>query len=339
MIPSIVSLIRCCISHFSRILFAFVALLLAFSVCQAEEPLRVLAIGNSFTDNATTYLAQVASSEGRNILIGRAIMRGSSFERHVGAIQAFEADPGDPAGSPYSSYFTPSRKGPGKYSLQGLLTAEKWDVVTIQQVSNLSYKAESFEPFVGTLIGYIRRFAPQAEILIHQTWAYREDYPGFGLDGLTQEKMYEGLVSAYGDLAAKYDLGIIPVGSAFQIARQSERWRFRFPDADFDYKEPGAETLPSQVGSLNKGWHWVKSKSGKLHLKLDFRHANDSGKYLAGLVWYQTLFGEPLSDRTFVPDCINVDVAADLRAFAKEAVERLKPGIDGSGSIQAQPGH
>jgi hypothetical protein len=302
---------------------------LAFAFCvflspilgETPAPLKILTIGNSFANNAVTYLPEIAAAEGQPVLIGRANLGGASFEKHVKLLKAYEENPSDKAGSPYTSNFTPPRTPGRKYSLKELLEAERWDVVTIQQASPFSHQYETYEPYAGILIEYIRKHAPQAEIVIHQTWAYREDCPLFSTEGFSQEKMYEGLATAYRKLAEKYHLRIIPVGEAFQMARRSERWRFQFPDPDFDYKNPPWKAVPVQKGSLNKGWIWEKNKeTGELEFRLDFKHANAAGKYLAAQVWYEFLVGRRTAASPFVPKEVDGEDATDLLKIARAAV-------------------
>lgn len=288
---------------------------------RAQETLKVLTIGNSFANNATSFLSEIAQSENQAILIGRANLGGASFERHAKALEAFEKNPSDPAGRPYAANFSPPRKDDKKYSLPELLEAERWNIVTIQQVSNFSYQFDSFEPHAGRIIEAVRKYAPQAEIVIHQTWAYREDYPGYKANEFSKQQMEEGLINSYKQLAQKYGLRIIPSGRAFQIAGQSERWHFT-QDPNFNYKNPEPGTLPVQKGSLNTGWQWAKDKTtGNKAFKLDFKHANTAGKYLAGQVWFMTLFGTDSSEKSYVPPGMDSADAADLRRIAKMAVE------------------
>jgi hypothetical protein len=76
------------------------------------------------------------------------------------------------------------------------------------------------------LIDYIRKNAPEAEILVHETWAYRQDHALFTDGTFSQQKMYDQLKVAYGKVAARYGLRFIPSGDAFQAARQLPRWSF-----------------------------------------------------------------------------------------------------------------
>lgn len=288
----------------------------------ASRPLRLLMIGNSFAGNAMAYFPKLAEAGGKSVEYFIAAPGGCSLEKHAGFVTSYETDPESPAGKPYISNFYPSRHDPKtrKYSLREALEASPWDYVSIQQLSNLSYKPESFEPYAGLLIAYIHKYAPQAKLLAFQTWAYREDFSGFGKDGFTQEKMYAGLTESYEKLAANYQARIIPVGCAFQAARATERWRFQYPDPDFDYKNPPENTFPREPGSLNIGWTWYRPPdNGKRIFTQDSRHGNDAGKYLAAAVFYEALFGEDVRKVNFVPKSLTPEDAADLRRIAHES--------------------
>lgn len=361
------------------LLFFFLSLLVA-----QEEPaarVKLLTIGNSFADDATAYLPALAK-EG-DLLLFRANIGGCTLERHVRHLTAFEANPDDPQGRPYRGVFVLSNGGvkppaaaadetvetevaevvaepPENLSLREALEAEKWDYVTIQQLSNLSFRYETFEPYAGTLIGYVRKYAPTAEILIHQTWAYREDCPLYQ-NGFNQEKMFAGLVAAYGKLAEKYQLRVVPVGTAMQKARKLPRWTFKFPDPSFNYKQPLPETLPDQKGSLNVGWTVRKvtktvnspgvavigaAEGGTAVVEapeqvetwvasLDFKHCNAEGKYLGAAVFHEFLLGDAARN-AFVPPDIQPEDAEVLRKVADEVVaaERATGGSVGESDLR-----
>ena len=228
------------------------------------KTIRLLTIGNSFAEDSTAYLPAMAKSAGNEVILFRANPGGCSFERHAGAMQAFELNPADPKGRLYKPLWVPVRQGtPKMYSLQEALAAEKWDYVTIQQVSNLSFKYETFEPFAKSIVECVHKYAPGAEILIHQTWAYRQDYPGFADGTFNQQLMFDGLVSSYAKLGDAYHLRTIPVGTAMQEARKLPRWTFKYPDATFNYVEPVAGTKPDEAGSLNVGWKITRQTTKK----------------------------------------------------------------------------
>lgn len=290
---------------------------------QAAAPeaaqVRLLTVGNSFSENALHYLPDLAKAGGKNLLVGRASLGGHSFEQHVKYLQAYEANHADPVGSPYAvPAFLPTDKK--KISLSEILASQKWTHITIQQYSAFSFKEETFEPYAGILVEYLRKKAPGAEILVHETWAYRQDSKLFTKE-FTQQDMYAKLKANYEKLAARYGLRILPSGDALQAARQTPRWTFVFPDPKFDYANPAAGTLPDQTGSLNVGWRWSKDKkTGAPTFGLDANHANAYGEYLAGAVWYEVLFKDNVEKANFAPEGISAEDAANLRHIAHETV-------------------
>ncbi len=282
-----------------------------------RDAVKILTIGNSFTVNACQFLPPFVEAAGKELLLFPANLGGASFERHVGFLDAHEADPDSDAARPYKDLVDPRTGGVRDFSLREALEAADWDYVTIQQVSSQSFRPETFQP-AHTLIGYIRKHAPEAEILIHQTWTYHHDFEGYGKGGFTLEKMQAGLTAAYQQLADEYDLRIIPVGNAFHAARQTSFGTYR-KDPEFDFGNPPDGELPDQTGSLNVGYYW-RSSSGGRSLNLDYRHANEVGRYLGAAVWYEILFGEPAPSDAPVPTQLNPESAAALRQIAHEAV-------------------
>ena len=105
-------------------------------------------------------------------------------------------------------------------TLREMLTAEKWDYVTIQQASPKSFKIETYRPYAQNLVDYIRRHAPQAEVVFHQTWAWREDHTRMGMDQKPRGFMYRELTKAYHTIAREVGIKrIIPVGDASNSLR------------------------------------------------------------------------------------------------------------------------
>lgn len=309
--------------RFALLVFALLPLSAAYAeepVTTPPKPLKLLTIGNSFSNNAMVYFAQIAESNGKSVRYYRANKGGANLESHVKALQASEANPEDAAGRPYykSAFYPPNKEALHNYSLKEALQADTWDYVTIQQLSNDSYKTESFEPFTTTLVDFIHQYAPQAKILLFETWAYREDSPNLAEAGMTQQQMADKIIDAYAKVAASHKLPIIPVGHAFQAARATERWHFTFPDPKFDYKNPPDGAVPKQPGSLNRGWNWNEKKDGKPIFTLDYKHCNSEGQYLIGAVFYEALFGEDVRKTPFVPDKMDPKDATELRRLAHE---------------------
>ena len=290
----------------------------------AGSEVKLLTIGNSFADDSTFFLNQFAAAGGKKLLYFGANLGGHSLEQHAGYLKAYEADPSDPKGRAYKGKKDPRTGEKKDFSLREALESAPWDYVTIQQVSMKSFKPETFEPFAGTLVDYIHKYAPTAKVLVLQTWAYRQDHPLLAQENLTQQTMFEKLRSAYAELAKRYGLQILPVGEAMQAARALPQWTFTYPDPNFDYANPPPDALPVETGSLNRGWSWGKdAKTGKPKFVLDAKHCNLTGKYLAAAVLYEFLFSD-VAGNPFLPPEMKPGDAAELRRIAQEAVSANK---------------
>ena len=52
-----------------------------------EKTLKVLAIGNSFSEDATSYIKQIALADNVDLRVANAFIGGCSFERHADNIK------------------------------------------------------------------------------------------------------------------------------------------------------------------------------------------------------------------------------------------------------------
>jgi len=298
----------------------------------SHKTVRLLAIGNSFSQNATEYLPQIVASQGNTLVLGQAAIGGCPLEKHWSLAQKHEANPDDPAGKPYTGRRPDGHEG--KMSLKELLYAQAWDVVTIQQQSWDSRDLGTYRPYAGQLSAYVRQHAPQAKLWMHETWAYRADHPLLKKNKMTPEQMYQSLHDAYATIAQEVHAeGIMPVGTAFQNARSDPRWK---PDIqkDVDPKALKYPELPRQVHALCAGWRW-ETKSQPPTLSFDGKHCTTAGKYLAALVWYEMFFGDVRGD-VFVPKGLPVDDAVFLREMAHRTVrDGLRPRAEAGASSPA----
>lgn len=296
-----------------KCILSLVALVAACCACanaakREVKTVRLLTVGNSFSGNATSYLDELAAAAGHKLVLGRADLGGCSLERHWKAV---EADPKSDAGRPYTVRVGEANR---QRSLEGILASEKWDFVTIQQYSLISPDVTTYRPYARNLFDFIKKHAPQAEVLIHETWAYRRDDPGFESGASSQVRMYRDLSRAYRAIAKELGLSIIPVGDAFYAADTDDTWRYR--PAKLDQSALKHSDLPDQTHSLHVGWHWVKDDEGSHRLAMDGHHASAAGCYLAGCVWFEVLFNESVENNPFVPAGMLQADAAYLRSLA-----------------------
>jgi hypothetical protein len=280
----------------------------------SARTLRVFAVGNSFSQNATTYLPQLAMAGGHELTLGTAQTGGCSLERHWKAAEAELTNPGSMDAKIY-----------GGKSLVEIISKGKCDVVTMQQYSLLSPDVETYRPYAQKLRDHIHNLQPGAEIVVHQTWAYRSDASRFGQVAAekyaaTEREMWERSRSAYRQIAGVLGVRVIPVGDAFWRVESDPKWGYK-PDANYDFKNPMFPMLPDQNTSLHVGYRWSADKK----LNKDANHANVAGQYLGGLVWYGSLFRESTENLSFVPPGLPPEFAAHLRKVAWQVVQENSP--------------
>ena len=164
---------------------------------------KILAIGNSFSQDAARYLQQVAEASGVQVLIWNLYIGGCSLESHWNNLEA------------NSKVYQLQVNGTVTEKLMTIdegLNAWDWDYITVQQASPFSGWMDSYEPFLGLILKHIKELAPAAQIFIHETWAYEisSTLPSFMRYNRSQQEMFEKLHSCYTTMAEKYKLEIIP---------------------------------------------------------------------------------------------------------------------------------
>ncbi len=224
--------------------------------------MKVLSIGNSFSQDAHKWLHPVARAYNGNIHAVNLYIGGCSLQTHWENFLC-----GSPA---YDLEINGVKEG--KISITEALRSDNHDVITFQQASHFSGDPSTYYPYLTQLYESVRNLS-DAKVYIHQTWAYEKDadHSGFAFYSNDQKKMYNALTAAYRDGAQKLGCPIIPVGDAIQYLREHT--------GTFDYENGGL--------SLNRdGFHlsWLY------------------GRYAAALVWYKTLLGGDISKICFIPE-------------------------------------
>ena len=295
--------------------------LLLLTFCLSAKDLKVLMIGNSFSVSVGNYLPQMVKSiPGCSLTLTSAAIGGCSLETHLKKIGETEKNP---KAAPYIISVWDSKKT-ARSSRNGnvlnLLKTEKYDIITIQQNSSNSFKYKTYQPYADNLIAIIKKYQPQAEIVIQQTWSYRSDDLSLAKNKLTNTEMYQHIADAYRKLAEVHGFRVIPMGDAVQIFRKNN------PPPAYKYLDKAARAkynypdVPPQAGEVVGSNRWSKQK-GKMVLFIDSRHLNERGEYLQAAVWFAFLYGRKTSEIKYVPNKIGDDDAVILRKYAQEAVD------------------
>ena len=293
----------------------------------AATPLKVLMIGNSFTESVMRETPNLAKSEGLPLDIVQCGIGGCPLEKHWANVEKA----GDKEFKPYgiSARFSsdPRRMFPKKANVTDMLVAEKWDIVTIQQASGKSAFYDTYQPYADNLIAKIRELAPQAEIVIQETWSYSPYDKRLAQWKMTPKEMYEALRKAYSQLAAKHKLRTIPTGDAVQLFRdrlpvdygkvltKEEIAELKQPETiDFHGDVAGSSAWKNGRKGKQKDWEAVK-------LRIDASHLNARGHYLQACVWLGFLFKVDPTTFKYRPDSLSEADAKLMRECARDAIK------------------
>ena len=238
--------------------------------------MRILAIGNSFSQDAARYLRGAAVRAGLNIEVANLMIGGCPLERHYRNMLSGE--------KAYMLEYNGCYTG-FNVSLNEALLSSHWDVITIQQVSHFAPKYHTYTPYIAELAAYIRRCAPNAKLIIHQTWAYEE-----GSARLTEELKYEKSADMLKDIVESYNK---------------------------------AANVINADGIIRSGEMMYKlSKSGIDKVHRDTFHASYGlGRYAIGLLWYALLTGNDITDNEF--NDFDEEITKEHICIIKDCVKKL----------------
>ena len=195
--------------------------LLEETVIPASKKLKILAIGNSFSVDATTFLWNILDDAGvEELIVGNAQIGGCSLDKHWTMAQS------DEAAYSYTKY-TSSGKQSVKCALIDAVTDEAWDIVTLQQVSQNSGMPDTYT-HLPDMIEFVIDNCPNVyvDINFHMTWAYQQGYErkafkdNYGADQMT---MYNAIVNTVKSvvLEDKTISRVLPSGTTIQNLRTS----------------------------------------------------------------------------------------------------------------------
>ncbi|MBO5354526.1 MAG: DUF4886 domain-containing protein [Clostridia bacterium] len=174
--------------------------------------MKILSIGNSFSQDAQRYLHRLAKQDGTKMKTVNLYIGGCSLQKHY--LNMLDDN--------VAYDFEFNGEGTGlKVSIRQALVSDDWDVITLQQASHLSGRYETYSPYIEALAAYVRKYCPHSKILLHQTWAYEEESKRLTELALfaTSKEMLSAVCDSYSKAAQSIKAdGIIPCGEAMMRA-------------------------------------------------------------------------------------------------------------------------
>lgn len=178
---------------------------------------RVLAVGNSFSEDATYFLPDILNAAGIENEIINLFIGGCPLERHWYGIEN---------GLSEYQYQRNGRRSPRTCSVKEALAEGSFDAIVTQQASADAGWECTYEPFLGKLCAYFRQRS-QAKLYLNETWAYDEgsSHVHFLRYENDQQQMFRRLEQAYRHQAKKNGMALIETGLVMQAVRQLPYFR------------------------------------------------------------------------------------------------------------------
>lgn len=251
--------------------FLLTVLLLAICLGANAETIKILAIGNSFSEDAIeNYLYELGQAEGITFIIGHIYYGGCNLETHWDYVTK------DTTAYEYRKIVTGKKTTTKNTRLETGLTDENWDYISFQQASPNSGQYNTYFPYLTNLLAYAKTKAtnPNVKYVFHSTWAYQMNstHSGFANYGKDQMTMYNAIIDASNRAATEAGIGIvIPSGTAIQNARTSFMGDNLCRDGNH---------LDTNIGRFTAACTWFEKLTGKNVLNNSFQPASLSDKSL-----------------------------------------------------------
>ncbi|MBQ2730572.1 MAG: DUF4886 domain-containing protein [Clostridia bacterium] len=130
-------------------------------VGEIRKTMKVLTLGNSFSENAHRYLIDIMKAQGMDdIILGNVVYTACSLQAHYSKAQSgvrdciyykFTLKDGEFAEGTNNGKVTTPR-----YNVNFAFEDEDWDIVILQQVSGQSGIVSSYSPHLDNLVNYIK---------------------------------------------------------------------------------------------------------------------------------------------------------------------------------------
>jgi hypothetical protein len=264
--------------------------------------LKILGIGNSFTDDGMEYLPNLLKSAGiGNVMLGKLSLGGSSLQQHYSLYQS------NTASYDYvKSFQGNSWQNQGKSTFRDAVANEAWDIIIIQQVSQNSGQYDTYQPYLNNLISAMMSNCSNPEVCLgwQMTWAYSStsSHSGFANYNRDQATMYNSIVNATRTMIVNTGIDlIIPSATAVQNIRSTS-----------------LNNPPSDL--TTDGYH------------MDW----GAGRYTVACTWFQALIapclGTTVAGNTFTTSSGNVPVTAANAPLCQKAaqhacIKRFEPSV------------
>lgn len=246
-----------------------------------KRPLKLLAIGNSFSDDTMKFVGYIMKDMGiSDFSLGNLYVPGCTLDKHYdnamtdAAVYEFRTTTD---GEWITKKETP---------LKEALAYDDWEFISMQQQSDSHGRPETFG-HLDDMISYVQEHCPKATLLWNMTWALSSDSERAQFDyyDRDQMKMYNAITKTVQSLIVPKSVfkAISPVGTTIQNLRTSYM----------------GDTL---------------NRDG-LHLTYHL------GRFAAGLTFFKALTGMDIDRCNYKPEDVTDQDAAAIKEAVNNAIK------------------
>lgn len=183
----------------------------------ADDTIKILSIGNSFSRDSMEYLYQIAQSTGVKVELAILYKGGSKLSQHI-------ANGLNTVDYTYYTNTNGTWQTAKNYKIADALGLD-WDYIMIQESSKNCGEITHYATDLPAMIELVRSMNMQAKLIWNMTWAYQQntDHANFPDYGNNQLQMYNMIMDCLQNaIMPEYDFDVvIPCMTAVQNARTS----------------------------------------------------------------------------------------------------------------------
>lgn len=269
-----------------------------------NNAIKVLSIGHSYSVNSCEYLYDIAKSQGVEMTIGIAYRGNCSLRDHYEYLKG-DVLYGTATGDGYYKKYVPGghfAEYANEYTLKEMLLNEKWDYIIFQDCLDTAGNKEEVSKWLSKLYEEVKSIMQEqqnidVQYIYHQIWAMENteynpeakekvEFANYNYDS---DVMYQAVSETSKQIAKDFSFRLLPTGESFELAR----------------KMPAFDV----------------SQGGEILVADSTNHANEWGKYLAGITWFETITQKKVDKETiYYPELMSESEAQTLIDCATQAV-------------------
>lgn len=281
------------------------------------DQILVLAIGNSFSQDAMFELKNIAAADDVDIDAYNCYVGGRSLQAHYDSWNSDTVD--------YTIQPNGDGTGTEKTSAKELVSAKDWNYIILQGTTHsdkgTGYKDSALWTNDGTIwqnmANDIATLQPAAKRLVHGTWA------------------------PYETSSAKFDNGYFADGTPDARGAYTSAVLDRYELAASKFSTTSGTYLPTAVavdylirhygfaeveGTLDtNGYAWSNASNAKSVYRDSTCHLTSNvGRVLAGLVWYEMITGTPATQNKYTRATLSTEEMTMIKEAAHYACQNYK---------------